>query len=254
MEDRRTWLKVLRRDLANDPDVETRAEIVRSLETARSAAQILATRKAEHDAAERRLRALDDLRLRYEGAATYRDSANAALTIAKEKRGGLANDLEAAKEKVETARVELSDARQGRQEAKLALAAGQQQAAAYGRRAAVLSAKERHGQLLKLEAELSNTREVASTSIPAATIAELEKGERAIAEARAVLAAGSTTIELTGRVSQITIDGDPFEPGERTLTRETRIALGGDAELVVRPPSTVASAEARLMEATHLKS
>src|SRR3546814_8122415 len=72
--------------------------------------------------------------------------------------------------------------------------------------------------------------------------------DRAVAEARAAVNAGATTIELTGDATGITIGGEPLTPNSpRTLTGETQIALGGGV-LVIRPPATAASAEARLAE------
>src|SRR3546814_18182823 len=58
----------------------------------------------------------------------------------------------------------------------------------------------------------------------------------------------SSDVCSSDRATGITIGGEPLTPNSpRTLTGETQIALGGGV-LVIRPPATAASAEARLAE------
>src|SRR3546814_962875 len=108
--------------------------------------------------------------------------------------------------------------------------------------------RQRHTELLDLEKQLANARNQAAQVIPAEAFARLEANDRAVAEARAAVNAGATTIELTGDATGITIGGEPLTPNSpRNLTGETQIALGGGV-LVIRPPETAASAAARLAE------
>src|SRR3546814_11624138 len=96
-----------------------------------------------------------------------------------------------------------------------------------------------------LEKQLANARNQAAQVIPAEAFARLEANDRAVAEARAAVNAGATTIELTGDATGITIGGEPLTPNSpRTLTGETQIALTRGV-LVLRPPATAASAAAR---------
>ena len=85
--------------------------------------------------------------------------------------------------------------------------------------------------------------------IPADVIKVLEAKERAVDKARAALEAGATRIEFVGDVSGVTIDGAGAELGGRTLARETRIGFGA-AELIIRPPADVGSAETALENAS----
>ncbi|MBD8641492.1 hypothetical protein [Sphingomonas sp. CFBP 13733] len=91
-------------------------------------------------------------------------------------------------------------------------------------------------------------RELGKTLIPPNVIKMLEERERAVDKARAAVGAGATRVELTGDVSGVQIDGMPAEPGDRTLSRETRIQLGG-AMLIIRPPAELQSAETVLVNA-----
>ncbi|MFY9287273.1 MAG: AAA family ATPase, partial [Alphaproteobacteria bacterium] len=61
LENARFRLKVVHREIADDTDVQTRKDLTASLETARAAAQILATRRAEHEAISAKTRNLEDL-------------------------------------------------------------------------------------------------------------------------------------------------------------------------------------------------
>src|SRR3546814_15529127 len=75
-----------------------------------------------------------------------------------------------------------------------------------------------------LEKQLANARNQAAQVIPAEAFARLEANDRAVAEARAAVNAGATTIELTGDATGITIGGEPLTPNSpRTLTGETQI-------------------------------
>src|SRR3546814_1234902 len=94
------------------------------------------------------------------------------------------------------------------------------------RHAAITDARQRHTELLDLEKQLANARNQAAQVIPAEAFARLEANDRAVAEARAAVNAGATTIELTGDATGITIGGEPLTPNSpRTLTGETQIAL-----------------------------
>src|SRR3546814_18912157 len=71
-------------------------------------------------------------------------------------------------------------------------------------------------------------RNQAAQVIPAEAFARREAHDRAVAEARAAVNAGATTIELTGDATGITIGGEPLKPNRpRTFTGEAQIALGG---------------------------
>src|SRR3546814_9246842 len=77
LETARGRLKVIERELADETEQEQRAGLVQSLEIARAAAQILETRKAEHEIFSANLDRLDDLQSQHE-------AAKEALTAASE--------------------------------------------------------------------------------------------------------------------------------------------------------------------------
>ena len=240
LETARGRLKVIERELADETEQEQRAGLVQSLEIARAAAQILETRKAEHGNFSANLDRLDDLQSQHEAAKEALAAAGESLTAITADRDQLADQLEAGRTKVADAKAALDKARDDRATARQALVEGEGRLARLQRHAAIADARQRHTELLDLEKQLANARNQAAQVIPAEAFARLEANDRAVAEARAAVNAGATTIELTG--------DEPLTPNSpRTLTGETQIALGGGI-LVIRPPATAASAEARLAE------
>jgi hypothetical protein len=245
----RVRLKLLQREMADTTDTDRRADLVRSLEIARAAAQMLAQRKAEYEIASIRVQTLDEVASRHATAVRVRDKAEVVLDAAKVRRAERSEELMAARHKANAARTALVEARTNRQQAKAALAEAEKHAAALQRRQAIRSARVRHDTVIALEQRLSIARATASTMIPSVRISQLEKGERSIAEARAKLAAGATTIELVGSAPDVRIDGNPITTDRRVLTHETRVSLGSGAELIIRPPASAGSAELGLSEA-----
>ncbi|PBN42893.1 ATP-binding protein [Sphingobium sp. D43FB] len=248
LEAARARLKVVQREIADDTDVQTRKDLVASLEVARAAAQILATRRAEHEAVNAKVRGLEDLSERHRKATEDRDKANLALGQARAQRAELSHGLAAAKQRLADVRSALDSARASRQDARLALGAGQDRVRASRRRAAVAAAGNRHAELVELERLHGEAKTLAATLTPSKTMDLLEANERAVAEARALRSAGATSITLSGETAGISIDGEPASPCERTLTGITVVRLG-DAELVITPPAGAASAEEALSSA-----
>jgi len=248
LETARGRLKVIERELADETEREQRAGLVQSLEIARAAAQILETRKAEHENFSASLDRLEDLQAQHEAAKEALTAAGESLAAITADRFQLAAQLEAGRTKVADAKAALDQARDDRAAARQELGEGEGRLAERQRHAAIADARQRHTELLDLEKQLLNARNQAARIIPAEALTRLEANDRAIAEARAAVNAGATTIELTGDATGITIDGEPLTPDSpRTLTGETQIALGGGI-LVIRPPATASSATARLAE------
>lgn len=248
----RDRLSVVERDLADETDATERATLVTALDTARTAAQLLSTRKAEHEAARAKLEALEYLQSRLDNARKAVATTEAALLAAKTKRTSLSTDLSAARALLEQARTGRIAARDARQGARDALAAGVARTNEFKRKSAIAAARTRYQALLDLQARHAAATELSATLIPGETLKELEAHDRAVAEARAAVRAGATIIELVREVPGVTLDGQPMMPGPTTITRETSITLG-EAELVIRPPVSATSAEARLAEALEVQ-
>lgn len=248
LEAARTRLRVVQREIADDTDTQTRRDLITSLDIARAAAQILATRRAEQEIARGRVSGLEELQARHQTAGDARKKADLALVAAREQRIGLAAVLAEARQRLTDARTALDRARAARQEARTTLATGEKRAQTSRRRAAIAAARKRHDELLALEREHRDTKARAATAIPAKLMTSLEANDRAVAEAGALVRTGATRITLSGSSAGVTIDGEAMVPGDRTLTRRTCIRLGA-AELVVTPPVAAASAEDALASA-----
>lgn len=248
LENARARLKVVHREIADDTDVQTRKDLAASLETARAAAQILATRRAEHEAISAKTRSLEDLVDRHRKATDERNSAELALGDARTRRAEILDGLATAKQRLADARRELEATRTARQEARRALTTGEDLLRASRRRSAVAAARTRHAELVDLDRLQAEATALAATLIPVKAMDALEANERHVAEARALRAAGATRLALSGDAAGVSIDGEPMALGERALTGETRVRFGG-AELVITPPAGAASAEGALASA-----
>ena len=248
LETTRTQLKVLQREMADTTDSQTRKDLLAELETARAAAQILTTRKAEQDTLHARLSTLEDLQQRHTAAVTAQTNANARLAETRARHALVAEARATANQKAQTARSTCEQARTARQAAQTALRMGEELTRHNQRRAAIQAACTRHDTLIDLERALHTAQTQARTAIPAAQLAVLEGLERAVAEAQAIAKAGETRITLSGTTTDITIDGAPAQPGELTLTHPTRVRLG-QAEILISPPATATHAQTELTAA-----
>lgn len=249
LETARKRLKVIEREVADNTDRTDRARLVDEGQIARIAAQIRETRMAEHGSLTARVTSLQDLQRRHETAAMAIAEAEAALTTASTDRSALAEELSAEKGRLNKAKGNLTEAKEARQAAYEALKSGQELASIHKRRKTIEAAKERHAGLKALEDCYAAARETSGQSIAPAKITELEELERAVIAASVAVTIGATKIELKGPSDGMTINGDSFSPGERTITAETRIALSSSAELIIRPPASASSAAAELQEA-----
>jgi len=248
LEAARARLKVLDRDLADTTDAERRKALVGQIEVARSAAQLRDTRRAEQGRLADQVKALDDLATRLADARRVVSDTTAALDKAREHRSVLEEELASARERAGTARSRLGIARDNRRNAHAALDAATRLIAARARQTEIAQVRQRHAELLPLEAELGAALVLGTTLIPTSIIKALEERERAVDKASAAVEAGATRIEFIGDVSGVRIDGLPADPGDRTLSRETRIQLGA-AELIIRPPAGLRAAETELANA-----
>lgn len=243
----RAKLKGVEREIADETDAEARRALLASLEIARAAVQILATRRAEQEAATAKVAGLDELQRRHLLATVSRDKAQEALGDAQARRHSIGERLVKARQRVTEARASLEKAREERTAARAAVTAGEQLAAAQRRAAASTAARDRHAQLLGLEREHRDAKALADTAIPARAIATLEANERAVAEAKAVLNAGATRISYAGPEGTVLVNGEAISVGERTLTRPTTFSFG-EATLTVTPPGAAESAGEALRE------
>ncbi|WP_435170335.1 AAA family ATPase [Falsirhodobacter sp. 1013] len=237
----RTRLKIIQREMADNTDAQTRSGLVASLDIARTAAQILTTRRAEQEAVNGKMKALEDLRQRHDDATQAWTKANDALAQAGEQRLATSDTLSAAKQKVVDARTALDFARTDRQAARTALAKGEEWIRHSRRNAAIQAARRRHADLLKLEEQHRTAQALSDMALAPKVLTSLEAHDRAVTEAQAVVSAGATRIALSGSADGITIDGEPMVLGVHTVDREVHIRIGA-AELQITPPESAASA------------
>ena len=161
LEAARARLKLLDRDLADTTDAEQRRALVGQLDVARSAAQLLDTRRAEQGRLVDRVRALEDLASRLAIARKAVSDTATALSKARDSRSGLVGELAAAQERARIARELLTRARDTRRTAHAALDTARIRAAERERRGAIGEARRRYAELVTLEADYEATRQLA---------------------------------------------------------------------------------------------
>ena len=242
LEAARARLKVVQREIADTADAQERKQLTESLDVARAAAQILATRQAESEAIGAKVRSLEDLDERHRTAQFKLVEAQTAVEEAREQREQHAPAVEAAKQRLSDAREVLVDAQATHREARAKLKAAEELAQTVRRRSATAAARKRYAEMVGLEGQIETTKAIAATLLPATVLTGLETRERGVAEAQAILNAGATRIRVEGDVAGVSIDGLPATAGERTIVHETLVAIGG-AELTVLPPPGAASAQ-----------
>lgn len=242
LEAARARLKVVQREIADTSDAQERKQLTGSLDVARAAAQILATRQAESEAIGANVRGLEDLDQRHRAAQLKLAAALSAVETATEQRAQHAPAVEAAKERLREARDAFVKAQAAHQDARTKLKAAEELAQAVRRSVASAAARKRHAELADLEDQIETTKALAATLLPAKIVTGIETKERAVAEAQAVLNAGATRIRVHGDVAGVLIDGSPATVGERMIVQDTLITFGG-AELTVLPPSGAVSAQ-----------
>lgn len=242
LEAARARLKVVQREIADTTDAHERKQLTESLEVARAAAQILATRQAESEAIGAKVRGLEDLDERHRAAQRKLVEAETAVKEAREQREHHAPAVDAAKQRLSDARDVFVDAQAAHREARAKLKAAEELAQTVRRRSATAAARKRHAELVALEDQIETTTTLAATLLPATVLTGLEKKERSVAEAQAILNAGATRIRVEGDVAGVSIDGLPATTGERTIVHETLVVIGS-AELTVLPPPGTASAQ-----------
>lgn len=241
----RRQLATLRRELENDPDATERTDVLARLETARGAAQQLATRKAENAAATSRLDGLEDLSTRHGAALERQASAQARQATTREQLAALTEGLKTARTHAETTRSALATTLASRDAARTAVTEARALESAMRRRAQIAAAHERLAQVTELEAKRAPLDAALKQAVPAQVLEDLAAAEREVVRHLTLLEADGTRVELVG-AQGVTRDGAPLEPGEWTLTRETRIGLPGGGELVLRPSQALAGAQAAL--------
>lgn len=248
LERRREELRLLQAELADPEETARRADLTAQLERARAAAQLLATadQRLARVTAERE--GLQKLAERQARLAEAEERHRAALAEVQAERQGQGASLDAMRDRLDTANIARAEARAVRDVARQALAEGQSRAAAHQRAAALRRAAERLATLETLEAEESALRGRAGQAVDRGVLEELAALENTIVQAQATLDAGAARVEYQG-AAPLLADGIPLPAGEWLLTKEMRLDLGDGRTLWLRPPASLAGAEARLADA-----
>lgn len=241
-------LRIVTEDLTDEAEAANREVFTANLATAKSAAQILETKSARHAQAEMRFGQLESLSDRHAAAIKSETERDADLKSARSDREILKDKLAKAKLEASERKAALAKARGRRTSAREALAIGQKQSARLRRTSAIATVRTRHEGLLKIEARRTGLAKTLARAVPPETLQQVEQAETDIAKYQAALDAGGVKVEYRG-TADLTLDGEKLASGEVTLTRESTIGLQDGGALHIRPPLTLAGAEAGLEDA-----
>ncbi|WP_121118206.1 AAA family ATPase [Croceibacterium ferulae] len=248
LERRREELRLVQAELADPEETARRADLTTQLERARAAGQLLATadQRLARTTAERE--GLQKLAERQARLVEAEQRHRADLARVQAERQGQGAILATMRDRLSTENTARAEARTARDAARQALSEGQARAAAHQRAEALRRAADRLDSLRTLEAEQATLKEHAGQAVERSVLDELAELEGAIVQAQAALDAGAARIEYEGN-PPLLADGAPVPAGEWLLTREMRLDLGEGRTLWLRPPASLAGAEARLADA-----
>lgn len=223
-------------ELADEEQARLRSKLGDDLKLGESAAERLATATARFDVANAEVERLAE---RIAGI----EAARKAVTSADEAYGQAADavakhdpERQAAVDREADLRQRLTQAQDARTAAEKAVGSAREAFRRRDRAAAITRARGRLVSLAGLEKELADQEQVAGQGVDPKELDKLAKLDKALVEARAVVAAGAVRVEITSHDgTPIRVDGEQVESGGREVTSPTVIDVGEHVSLRVIP-------------------
>ena len=249
LEECRAAKRRVERELGDEEQVRLRDQLAADLKLGESAAERLATAKALFDVADANVTRLSDRIASIVAAEDAVERAEGAWDTASVAVTEHGTERDPAIRREADYRQTLSEAREARTEAELAVRAARDALARSDRVAAIAGAKSRLASLDQLESELAKQEQVAGQGISPKDLDALAKLEKSVVGARAVVSAGAVRVELASLDGTVfRVDGGAAGDGSREVTSATEIEVGDHAVIRV-VPAGAGSAEARLKAA-----
>lgn len=250
LESTQTRKRLIERDLSDPEQAERRVKLSDELKLAGNAQLRLATAEARHAEAEATLQATQAELDRLDGATQRLQAAGQALAEARAAVEDHQAEFETIAADEQKKREAAVRARALRAKAEQELVQARRAMMEHNRQIAIGRARENLAEILKLEAALAEKRPLAEGVIADQRLQKLAALDRAVAEARAVQAAGAITldVDLIGSTS-VQVDGVDIEPGRREVTKPIEIVVPDIARIAIAPPAGARSAELQLRSA-----
>ena len=238
LENARTRLRLVERDLVDPETAARRVALVADLQTGESAQLRLATAEARHAHAEEAARALDDRIKRIELASiAVAETAAARGGLETTHTGALAAvTLAATTER--TARTALEKARSDREKADRELHEARVRTEEHAITRASARARELRHSLSELEVRAADLETQSGGEIDPKALASLAALELKAIEARARFAAGTVRVDLSPSDGVVLlVDGVPAGDGASlNLLKATRLTMGDAGSILITPP------------------
>lgn len=223
-------------ELADEEQARLRNKLADDLKLGESAAERLATATARFEIANAEVERLVERIAGIDAAEKAVTSADDAYRVAADAVAEHDPERQAAVKHEADLRQRLTQAQEARTSADKAVRSAREALHRQDRAAAITRAQDRLASLDGLEKELVGQELVAGQGIEPKELEKVAKLDKAVVEARAVVAAGAVRVEITSRDGTlIRVDGKQVESGGREVTSPTIIDVGEHASLCVIP-------------------
>ncbi|GBR45728.1 AAA family ATPase [Neokomagataea thailandica] len=226
LEQVRTRLKLVERELYHEADHGQRDALQHELKAAEGAAQRLQLRRVECDAARGVVVHLEAMQQRAEDLALEQKTDQDVLNILEQERREAEGQALEIREKITILGRELEEQREVLNQQKNAVREAEQRYAEDARAQALDAARERYTQLVACEAALVEAECLSRTIIPDALMARLDKAEREVLEKRALMGMDGARVTLSGDMAPVIVNGVVAQAGSFTIDQPMTVQIG----------------------------
>lgn len=234
LEQVRTRLKLVGRELNNEDDARQHEQLHRELKAAEGAVQRLQLRRAELEGARRIVADLDALQKRSEDLAQEKAETQELLAALSIERGAANEHVQDLQQKVVALEQKLLMQRQELQGKREAVREVERIHAAHMRAEAWKAASTRYTQLLACEEALQIAERCAGDMIADDVMKRLDAAERDVVEKRALMSVDAARVTLSGDVSGALVNGNAVVEGGFTLDEPMSLQIG-DTFVLLEP-------------------
>ncbi|MBR0560161.1 AAA family ATPase [Neokomagataea anthophila] len=234
LEQVRTRLKHVERDLRDEEDQQQRADLQNALKLAEGAAHRLQMRRVECDSARRVVLRLEALQKRADDLAQEKKSDQAALAILEKERCGAEEQVAEIHGKITTLGQDLHTQQEALHQQRESVRMAEQCHADYARAEALDAARGRYAQLISCEAALMEAERLSRAVISDELMAKLDSAEREVVEKRALMGMDGARVTLSGDLASVLVNGVEAEAGTLTIDQPMSVTIG-ETTLTLEP-------------------
>nr|WP_294915648.1 AAA family ATPase [uncultured Neokomagataea sp.] len=226
LEQVRTRLKHVERDLRDEEDQLQRADLQNALKLAEGAAHRLQMRRVECDSARRAVLRLEALQQRADDLAQEKKSDQEALIGLEQERRVSEEQVLGVREKIAALGRDIETQQEALHRQREAVRVAEQSHAHYARTEALDAARGRYAQLVSCEKALVEAEHLSRAVISDELMAKLDSAEREVVEKRALMGMDGARVTLSGDLESVLVNGVQVEPGTLTIDQPMSVQIG----------------------------